>query len=62
METEHFLDYVEKQRLDRQLTEREQEELLNAFRRKIEEEAYKKRVQLREHQRMLDEVQLFPFI
>lgn len=56
VETEHFLNYVEQQRIDKQLTEQEEDELLNAYRRKIEEEAYKERRKLRGHQRMIDEV------
>lgn len=61
VETEHFLNFVEQQRVDRQLTEKEQEELLNTYRRKIDEEAYTKRQQLREHQRLLNEVNIFVF-
>lgn len=58
MEAGHFLEYLEQMRIDKHLTELEEEELMNAYRRKIAEEAYKKRQQLRETQKMLSNVNL----
>lgn len=44
-----------------QLTEKEQEDLVNAYRRKIDEEAWAKQQELEDRRRMFNEVRLFCF-
>lgn len=61
MEAEHFMEYLEQMRIDKHLTELEEEELMNAYRRKIAEEAYEKQQILRQKQKMLSDVNSVSF-